>query len=147
MARLTLVSVTRQTAARWAQARRCLLAVGLLAGVLAMHGLSADHAVAIPAQHAAMSTTSMPEPVPTAQHGVSAPHLVIASPVAPGAAGHGAELCLAVLAAVGLLLMARWRSRLALDVSAVVARSLPRRYPGPPRVWALSIVQLSIRRT
>lgn len=131
--------------ARWGVARRCLLVLGLTMGVFAMHGMGADHAVAMPA-HASAMVVGMSE-VASMSAPVSPPVTLAAQPAPVGPPHTASQVCLAVLAAVGLLLLTRWHAPVLADPAARRPRAVGWPDVGPPRGRALTLTQLSISRT
>ncbi len=128
------------------------MVVGVLLGLVAMHGLSPDHS--------AMRAAAPPATVSTVAHhadltGMRSDATASSTPWLDdlGAAGHrgsthgAVAICLAILTAAAGLLLLRSSSRRP-QPSRVARRSLRQRVPARrPRPWALKLEQLSILRT
>ena len=140
---------------------RTLLVVGVLAGVMGMHGLTAGHASMRMNPDKVMSATAVTSAAAVTSATAVTAHLVAAAgsrltthQTTEGhdpTGGHGAmQACVAILAAaVALLVLLLGRDRPSRPLFTSAGRAsrgaaLPRI---PPRVLALSLHQLSICRT
>lgn len=133
--------------------RRVLLALVVVAGVLAMHGLSATHSGIPPAGKAthSMAGTGLNRHVADAAHTADAvASLGLAMGMDAGIAaerahGHVGDVCLAVLTVLLLLVAARHGSRRSKRTAAAVGLAEVALRAPPPRPPSLS--QLCISRT
>lgn len=141
----------------WSSAARWLLLAAVIAGVLAMHVLSAadtggDHQPMAITSASATSPAGSPSMVMdmSAQAQIRAAHLVAAAQPAPDCMGMSAMSCcvLFLAAAVGLVLLIRTSSARTANVAGcsrgqAVSSTLQRGPPGPglPRV-ALSVLRV-----
>lgn len=141
----------------WSSAARWLLLAAVIAGVLAMHVLSAadtggDHQPMAIASASATSPAESPSMVMdmSAQSQIPAAHLVAGTQLAPDGMGMSAMSCcvLFLAAALGLVLLIRSSSARTVDVARssrgqVASSTFQRGPPGPglPRV-ALSVLRV-----
>ena len=130
--------------------RPLLLVFVLLAGILAMHGISGQHDTALTQAHSA----SYVAPDVMSMTGPTSPSTLALSDDRGRDGGHqsqlGAQACLAVLAAVItllLLLFSAFGWYPGGVLMAVRTASRQRLSRGPPRVFALSLAQLNVLRT
>jgi hypothetical protein len=132
---------------------RLLVLLGLLAGLVAMHGMASGHDMSMPAGHLQAQVAASSEAavhVVTAEPAVSASQLR-SEILGGGQSGRGGmgQCCLAVLTGAGLALLVLMRARSARRTLVEPVNTVPPAWstyrvlapPRPPNIYALCVLR------